>query len=175
MGAKHRMTELPERRRSPAGPRARRTMSRFAAACVVASAAMLCAATLALVANALEADKTTATAPAQAPAQAAQPVTQEGTLIAVSADSVTARSADGYIQTYLLTPDTTVITKGGSQPPTGTSHFTVNDEVDIVGTIQGGSVMATTVADHNMGHGDAPPMDYLEDQAPMSHPVAPKS
>ncbi len=167
MGAKHRMTESPERRRSLSGPRARRRMSRFAAVCGVASASTLCATTLALVANAVEPEKTMehAAVTTQGPPQAPQPVTQEGTLIAVAAHSVTARSAYGYTQTYLLTPNTTVITNGGSQPASATSHFTVNDEVDIVGTIQGGIVLATAVADRDMGHGDGPPMDYVENQA----------
>ena len=168
MGAKHRVTELPQRTRSLTGPRARRGMSRSTMICVVASALMLCAATLAvLVVNAAEAEKTTATAAvtSHGPPQAPQPVSQEGTLIAVSADSVTARSANGYVQTYLVTANTTVITKGGNQLATAASHFTVNDEVDIVGTIQGGKALANAVADRDAGHGDGPPMDHVEGQA----------
>ncbi|ULP41956.2 hypothetical protein [Mycobacterium lentiflavum] len=86
-------------------------------------------------------------------------MSQEGVLIAVSADSVTARSASGYTQTYLLTPDTTVITGNGSNSYAVTSHFTINDAVDIVGTVQGDRTLATSLAHRNVGHGDGLPMD----------------
>ena len=66
-----------------------------------------------------------------------QPVSQEGTVVAVSADSVTMRGADGHIQTYRFTPDTTVVTRGARQPITAAPHFTVNDKVVVVGTIEG--------------------------------------
>lgn len=100
----------------------------------------------------------------EAPAPAPQPVSQEGVLIAVSADSITARSPSGYTQTYLLTPDTNVIADSGSKPLTVTSHFTVNDAVDIVGTVQGGRALATSLAHRNAGHGDGPPMDAVAGQ-----------
>ncbi|MEM6108209.1 hypothetical protein AAHS21_18510 [Mycobacterium sp. 050272] len=95
---------------------------------------------------------------------ASVPVSQEGVLIAVSADSITARSASGYTQTYLLTPDTTVITGNGSKPLTVASHFTVNDAVDIVGTVQGGRALVTSLAHRSVGHGDGPPMDSVAGQ-----------
>lgn len=98
---------------------------------------------------------TAATPPASAP----QPVSQEGVLIAVTPNSVTARSASGYTQTYVITPDTTMIAHSGSQPVTGTSHFTVNDTVSIVGTIQGGKTFATSLANRNLSHGAGLPMD----------------
>jgi len=64
-------------------------------------------------------------------------VSQEGTLIAVSAESVTARSANGYTQTYRVSPNTTLVTAGfnagQSQTAATTSRFKVNDEVEIVG------------------------------------------
>jgi hypothetical protein len=91
-------------------------------------------------------------------------------LIAVSANSVTARSANGYTQTYLVNSNTAVMADGVSQPATATSHFTVNDEVEIVGTIQGGTALATAVADRDMGHGHGPPMDYVGGQ-PVSGPT----
>ena len=165
MGVKHRTSKLPERERPLTGSRTRQRMSRSAMVCGVASASMLCAATLAiLVVNAVEPQKAkdTGAVTTHGPQQAPQPVSQEGTLIAVSGDSMTARSANGYTQTYLVTPNTTVITNGGRQPNTATRHFTVNDEVDIVGTIQGGTALATAVADRHMGHGDGPPMDHVE-------------
>lgn len=141
--------------------------------CGVASASMLCVATPAiLVVHAVEAQKATdtGTVATHGPRQAPQPVSQEGRLIAVSGDSMTARSANGYTQTYLVTPKTTVITNGGRQPITATRHFTVNDEVDIVGTIQGGTALATAVADRHMGHGNGPPMDHVEGQPVSAAP-----
>ncbi len=120
---------------------------------------MLCAAPLALVTN-VEPEKPSVVAD-QGPAPTAQSVRQEGTVIAVSADSVTARSANGYAQTYQVTPNTSVITKSGSQSATASSHFAVNDHVDIVGTIRGGTALATAVAEHDAGHGDGPPMDLI--------------
>jgi hypothetical protein len=95
--------------------------------------------------------------------RAPQSVSQEGTLIAVSAESVTARSANGYIQTYRVGPSTTLIAAGfdaeKSQPSPAIAHFKINDEVEIVGTIQGGAVLATAVADRDAGRGGGPPMD----------------
>jgi hypothetical protein len=91
--------------------------------------------------------------------QAPQVVTQEGTLIAVSMDSLTARSADGHTQMYRLTPATNVITVTGSRPASAISLLNVNDEVDIVGTVQSGTALATAVADRTLGHGEGPPMD----------------
>lgn len=93
----------------------------------------------------------------EAPRAADQNVSQEGTLIAVSSGSVTARGRDGIIRTYLVTPQTAVITRAGSQ-------FAVNDEVDIIGTIQNGTMRATAVAHRDLGHGDGPPMDYVAGQ-----------
>ncbi|OBK27263.1 hypothetical protein A5635_11915 [Mycobacterium asiaticum] len=87
---------------------------------------------------------------------------QEGTLVAVSAESLTARSADGYVQTYVVTPDTLAITKGGSAPIGNAPAFSVNDEVAIVGTIQNGTPMVTAVAHRGMAQGDARPMDFLD-------------
>lgn len=148
MRAKHR----------PAGSRKRRRLL----VCSAAPLSILCAASFAT----LTIDTEKPTAPhhvtsATPPASEPQPVSQEGILIAVSADSVTARSASGYTQTYFLTPDTTVITGGASQPVTATSHFTVNDAVDIVGTVQGGRTFATSLSSHNLGHGEGRPMDAI--------------
>lgn len=124
---------------------------------------MLCAAALtALVLNAPHAEKRTIEA-AQDPSPASQPVRQEGTVIGVSAGSVTARSANGYTQTYLVTPNTTLIGHGG-QPTTAIPHFAVNDHVAILGTIQDGTALATAVADRDAGRGDGPPMDYGDAQ-----------
>jgi hypothetical protein len=93
-----------------------------------------------------------------------QPLRQEGTVIAVSADSVTARSANGFTQTYRVTPNTTVISRDGRHSATAAAHFTVNDQVDIVGTIEGGTALATAVADHGVTNGDGSPMDSIAAQ-----------
>ncbi|HTX97370.1 MAG TPA: hypothetical protein VME67_22545 [Mycobacterium sp.] len=87
-----------------------------------------------LVANAPHHEKRTIEA-TPGPPPVSPPVRQQGRLIAVSPKSVTARSANGYTQTYLVTPNTTVIIRsGGNQFATAAAHFTVNDEVEIVGT-----------------------------------------
>lgn len=94
---------------------------------------------------------------------APEPVSQEGTLIAVSADSVTARSADGYTRTYRVTPYTTLIIGQGRHSVSAVAHFAVNEQVAIVGTtIRGGTAFATAVADRDFGHGDGPPMDNAD-------------
>jgi orotate phosphoribosyltransferase len=162
MGAKHRMTEAPDRRQPPTDPRLSTACSTMVFG--VASGAILCAATLAtLMVNAVEPDKSSE-ATAVTVHGSPLSVSQEGMLIAVSPDSLTARSANGYVQTYRVNANTTVITDGGSQPATAASHFTVNDEVQIVGTIQGGTALATAVAERGMAHGEGPPMDYVESQ-----------
>ena len=43
-----------------------------------------------------------------------QPLTQEGRLVAVSSDSITAQSADGMTRTYAITPNTAGITEHSS-------------------------------------------------------------
>lgn len=80
---------------------------------------------------------------------APQPVTQQGTVIAVTPESLTAKTADGATQTYAITPDTNAITP-----------FTVNDVVTVVGTRQGGAVVATAVAEQSAVGPQGPPMDY---------------
>jgi hypothetical protein len=151
VGAKHRL----------AGPGRRRRLL----VCGAAPISILCAASFAALAvdseKPMTPDHVTAATP---PWSAPQPVSQEGVLIAVSADSVTARSASGYTQTYLLTPDTTVITGNGNKSHTVTSHFMINDPVDIVGTVQGDKALATSVAHRSIGHGDGPPMDAVAGQ-----------
>ncbi len=144
MSAKHRLSELPERQR----------MSPFSGVCgkswtILFGSLIVAAALAALVVN--------AAGPGRSPTASDHQVSQEGTLIAVSAGSVTARSRDGITRTYLVTPQTAVITRAGSQ-------FTVNDEVDIIGTIQNGTALATAVAHRDLGHGNGPPMDYVADQ-----------
>jgi hypothetical protein len=137
-------------------------MSGLASLCELVTASMLCAAALALVTSA-EPDKPSVLADRVA-APSPQLVRQHGTVIAVSANSVTARSADGYTQTYLFTPNTAVITGIGSRTAPAPSSFAVNDHVDIVGTVRGGTVLATAVADRDAGREGGAPMDFLADQ-----------
>jgi len=161
VGAKHRMTELPEQRRPSAHRSVRRRMSGAATVCEIVTGAVVCAACLtALVTNAAQPEKPTVEA-TLGPAPVPQPVRQEGTVIAVSADSVTARSADGFTQTYLVTPNTTLIIAGDGRSVTAASHFAINDHVDIIGTIRNGTALATTVADREATNGNGSPMDHV--------------
>ncbi|WP_231986710.1 hypothetical protein [Mycobacterium sp. 852002-40037_SCH5390672] len=164
MSAKHRMPESPEQSPPPTDRGRRHGLSSAAAVCDIVSASLLCAACLtALVLNGAHPEKRAVAANLEPPA-ISQPVSQEGTVVAVSADSVTMRGVDGRIQTYHFTPNTTVVTHGARQPATGAAHFTINDKVVVVGTIEGNRALATAVADRGAGHGDAPPMDYLGGQ-----------
>jgi hypothetical protein len=158
--AKHRATEVPEQRRPATVRSTRRGMSGVALACEIVSASVLCAASLVGLFAYVEPGKPTVES-TLGPPPASQPVRQEGTVVAVSADSVTARSANGYTQTYRVTPNTTVISRDGSQPASAASHFSINDQVDIVGTIEGGTALATAVADRGMSSGDGSPMDSI--------------
>lgn len=128
---------------------------------------MVCAAcvtALALNLNGTQPDKRTVVA-SQEPPSASQPVSQEGTVVAVTPGSVTTRSTDGFTQTYLVTPNTTVVTNRGRQPLAAAGNFTVNDRVIVVGRMQGGRALATTVADRDGARGDGPPMDYVDTQS----------
>jgi hypothetical protein len=144
------MTEQRGRARSAIGQGVRRTVDYCGVISRVVRISLPCAMALAaLTLNSVDSE------------QAPQSVSQEGILIAVSPDSVTARSADGYTQTYRITPDTTLVTGKGRQPVSATPHFRVNDEVAIVGTTtRGGTALATTVAERASGDGTGPPMDY---------------
>ncbi|BBY40254.1 hypothetical protein MMAN_43880 [Mycobacterium mantenii] len=165
VSAKHRMPEQPERQPTSTDRSRRRGLCGAATVCEIASASLLGAACLmALVLNGPQPEKRTVAASLEPPA-VAQPVSQEGTVVAVTADSVTMRSADGHIQTYRFTPNTTVVTHGARQSITTAPHFTVNDKVVVVGTIEGGTALATAVAYRGAGHGEAPPMDYADGQA----------
>jgi hypothetical protein len=97
--------------------------------------------------------------PAAAPAP--QPISQQGTLVAVSPDSVTARSANGFARTYQLNAETTAITDHGSRIGSAGSAFDVNDEVSIVAVVRGGTAIATTVAGMAVSDLDGPPMDSV--------------
>ncbi len=95
---------------------------------------------------------------APAPHTAPQPLSQVGTLVAVSDDSVTARSTNGFTRTYRLTPSTAAITSSGGQGPVR-SRFAVDDPVTIVGVLSDGDPVATAVADQTVAGLAGPPMD----------------
>ena len=80
---------------------------------------------------------------------APQPVTQQGTVIALTPDSFTTQGADGATQTYAITPNTNAVTS-----------LAVNDEVTVVGTRTGTDMVATAVAQQSAVGPQGPPMDY---------------
>jgi hypothetical protein len=96
-------------------------------------------------------------APDAAPAP--QPVSQQGTLVAVTPESLTARSSDGFARTYQINAQTTAITDGGSRIGSAGSAFVVNDEVSILAVIRDGKAIATTVAGRAVSDLNGPPMD----------------
>ncbi|WP_226862608.1 hypothetical protein [Mycolicibacterium baixiangningiae] len=103
-----------------------------------------------------------ASAPAEAPqATSSAPVTQHGTVIAVSADSVTTRSDNGLIQTYRITPNTTAVTVDRQHPASPAASFDVDDRVAVFATVQAGQSVATAVADQSAVGPGGPPMDYI--------------
>ncbi|MDT5067099.1 MAG: hypothetical protein QOK02_3254 [Mycobacterium sp.] len=101
---------------------------------------------------------------APAPAPASQPVSQQGTLVAVTPDSLTARSSDGYARTYQIDAQTTAITDGGSRIGSADSAFVVNDEVSILAVIRDGKAIATTVAGGSVSELGGRPMDDVAAQ-----------
>jgi hypothetical protein len=100
-----------------------------------------------------------ASTPVPQAVQPQQPLTEQGRLIAVTPESLTTQNADGSTQTYSITPDTTAIT-GTGQGASPAASFTVDDEVTIVGTRQGGTVVATAVAAKSAVGPQGRPMDY---------------
>jgi hypothetical protein len=94
---------------------------------------------------------------------AAQPqmTSQQGTVVAVTADSITARSDNGYTQTYLVTPNTTAVTSSGGETYTATTPFAINDQVAIQATVTSGTATATAVADRAVIGQHGVPMDSL--------------
>lgn len=99
--------------------------------------------------------------PAAAEVASPRPVQQEGVIVAVTADTITARSADGFVQTYRVTPNTTAVTQDGGDTFTAAVPFAVNDEVAIQATVSSGTATATAVADRAVIGADGPPMDYV--------------
>jgi hypothetical protein len=63
-------------------------------------------------------------------------LTQTGVLTAASGTSITAKSADGFTQTYTIAPDSRAA-----------KQLAVNDTVTIRGTLANGTATATMVAE----------------------------
>jgi hypothetical protein len=97
-------------------------------------------------------------------ATASLPVSQQGTLVAVTSDSLTARSSDGFARTYQINAQTTAITDGGTRTGSAGSAFVVNDEVSILAVIRDGKAIATTVAGRAVSDLNGPPMDDVAAQ-----------
>lgn len=98
--------------------------------------------------------------PEPAPAAVTQPIIQEGRVIAISADSLTAQGPDGVARTYRVDDQTHGITAAGSRLGGTAERFTLDDEVSIVGVIRGGDNVATTVVHRDVADLNGPPMDY---------------
>lgn len=102
-------------------------------------------------------------APAPEPARvvsAVQPITQDGRLIAVTPDSLTAQGSDGVARTFLVDDQTHGITASGSRIGGTADAFAVNDEVSIIGVQRGGDQLAMTVVHRDAANLNGPPMDY---------------
>jgi hypothetical protein len=98
--------------------------------------------------------------PEPAPVAVTQSVTQEGRLIAISPDSLTAQGPDGVARTYRVDDQTHGVTAAGSQMGGTAESFTLNDEVSIIGVTRGGDSVATTVVHRDVANLNGPPMDY---------------
>jgi hypothetical protein len=82
-----------------------------------------------------------------------------GTVVAISASSLTAVSSNGIINTFRITPRTTAVALAPANNVGAGSQFTINEIVAIVGTVNDGTVTATVIADQAMANGNGPPMD----------------
>lgn len=95
------------------------------------------------------------------PVDPQQHFSQDGRLVAVTSTSVTAESVDGVARTYVINSETNAITAGGSMIGGAATSFAVDDEVSIVGIVQGGTPIATAVADKQVSNLNGPPMDGI--------------
>lgn len=153
MSGKHRVTGSVTTRRSTSLPVLVGGSLSFA----VASAGVIAGA----VVHFASTDSANAPAPAAPQAATSTPVTQNGTVIAVTDDSVTTRGDNGVIQTYRVTPDTTAVTVDRHQAASPAGSFAVDDRVSVFATYHAGQPVATAVADQAAVGPDGPPMDYL--------------
>lgn len=141
------------------GKHARRTPHTTVISLSISFAVAFAAVVTTLIMHALDSGAA-ASRPEPAPVATAQPVTQEGRLIAVSPHSLTAQGPDGVARTYRVDDQTHGITAAGSQMGATAQSFTVNDEVSIIGVTRGGDNVATTVVHRDVAYLNGPPMDY---------------
>jgi hypothetical protein len=139
--------------------RARSSRSNFVIGSIAASVGVSSVLAAAIVELVTPEASTAATPPTPQAAQE-QSLIQQGRLIAVTPNSLTAQSADGLTQTYAITPNTTAITVSGGQTASAAAVFAINDEVTVVGTREGGAVVATAVADKSAVGPAGRPMDF---------------
>ncbi len=145
------------------GRHARRTAHRTTPINTVISLTISFAIAFAAVVSALIvqlADAPAAPSPADPAPVAVQPLPQQGRLIAVSPDSLTAQTPDGALHTYALDAQTHGITAEGSRIGSTAEAFAVNDEVAIVAVLRGGKHVAMTIAHRDVAALNGPPMDY---------------
>lgn len=165
------MPEAPVRIPAATGRNVPRKTSRTNVVIGAVSASVACAGVFAgLGVQLLAPDEAPAPPAASASPAAPQPpaLNQQGRIIAVSADSVTTRSADGLVQTFRVTPDTTALTPEGNHTVNPATTFAVDDEVEVAAIVQDGAPVATTVADRAVTAFGGPPMDSVTVQ-PASH------
>jgi hypothetical protein len=153
MSAKHRVTGSVTAKRSTSWPVLVGGSLSFA----VASAGVLAGAFVHFAST----DSAQEPSPAAPQSATSAPVTQNGTVVAVTADSVTTRGDNGVIQTYRVTPDTTAVTVDRQQAANPAGSFAVDDRVSVFATYHAGQHIATAVADQAAVGPDGPPMDYL--------------
>jgi hypothetical protein len=141
------------------GKHARKTPRATAIALTVSFVVAFAAVAAAVLMHIADSAATQASAPAPT-VGAGQPIMQEGRLVSVTPNSLTAVGADGVARTYVIDAQTNGITMSGSHIGTAASAFAVNDEVSILGVTRGGANIATVVAHRQATGGNAAPMDY---------------
>ena len=77
-----------------------------------------------------------------------------GQVVAVKADSITTRSADGTTLTFQITPATSRV---GAE--VGGGGYALDQTVTVLGTVANGPLVATAVVDQAAATHNGPPMD----------------
>lgn len=97
--------------------------------------------------------------PTTAPALGDGAVQLVGQVVAVSPESITTRSTDGTTTTFKITPATARFSSDGIPNHVAGNPFSVNETVTVMGVVNDGTPVATSLADQNSG--DGPPMDAV--------------
>lgn len=142
------------------GRHARKTPRATAVALTVSFVVAFAAVAAAVLMHIADSASRPASVPAPTVGAAPQPIMQEGRLIAVTPNSLTAQGADGVARTYVIDAQTNGITMSGSHVGTAANAFAVNDEVAILGVTRDGANVATVVAHREATGGNGAPMDY---------------